>query len=276
MRDTRSRLQLKLDAAGRLFMWNWMSNRIPHYLVSEYPNSGGSWVSQMLADYLRIPFPRNVSVWPLAKKSYLLHGHHPYSPRLKNAVYVMRDGRDVMTSWYFHCLFENERTHPGFVDRHRQTLALADPSDVYGNMPKFIEYTFASDSRRRFHFTWAEFVGGIDHDRALVVRYEDLLTDAEAEMRRVIECLVQESPDDQRLHETVERFSFKNLASRAPGAENRGSFLRKGVAGDWRDKFSPEARRVFHQLAGTELIAAGYEASDRWLHEDPEPHNAIV
>ena len=49
------------------------------------------------------------------------------------------------------------------------------------------------------------------------------------------------------------------MAKRNPGEENKHSFLRKGVAGDWKNHFSKEARQVFNKFAGRELIKLGYE-----------------
>jgi hypothetical protein len=42
---------------------------------------------------------------------------------MKNIVNVWRDGRDVMVSWYHHCLFLNEITNPRFVERARKDPA---------------------------------------------------------------------------------------------------------------------------------------------------------
>src|SRR3712207_8037395 len=41
--------------------------------------------------------------------------------------------------------------------------------------------------------------------------------------------------------------------------------LRKGVVGDWRNQFSPEAREVFNRYAGEELILLGYEKDRKWV-----------
>jgi hypothetical protein len=41
--------------------------------------------------------------------------------------------------------------------------------------------------------------------------------------------------------------------------------LRKGIAGDWKNNFSEEAKQVFHAYAGSELIKMGYEKDDSWV-----------
>ena len=52
--------------------------------------------------------------------------------------------------------------------------------------------------------------------------------------------------------------SFKAQAGRAAGEENAKSYLRKGVAGDWRNHFSDEAEAVFERHAGEALRRLGY------------------
>ena len=61
---------------------------------------------------------------------------------------------------------------------------------------------------------------------------------------------------------------FKNKAGRNPGDENKLSFLRKGIAGDWKNYFSKEANQVFNKFAGKELIKLGYEIDDSWIDSD--------
>jgi hypothetical protein len=55
----------------------------------------------------------------------------------------------------------------------------------------------------------------------------------------------------------AEEFSFERQAGRRPGEEDKRSFLRKGVVGDWRNHFSQEARETFDRYAGSELILLG-------------------
>lgn len=263
-RETRSRLAIKMDAAKRMAHWYCVSGIRPHYLVVEYPKSGGSWVSQLISGYLDIPFPRNQSI-ALFQRTCLLHGHHLYSPFFKNAVYVVRDGRDVMTSAYFHCLFENDRNPEGMVQAHRALLPLDDYDDVYGNLPKFIEYMFTIHSKKRFHFSWSDFVQSIDFDKANVVKYEELITNTTDAISGVLKNLTGKNVDARRLDSIVATYSFSNQVKRNPGEENRSSFLRKGISGDWKEKFSKESRKVFDQFAGDALISAGYEPDRQWI-----------
>jgi hypothetical protein len=77
--------------------------------------------------------------------------------------------------------------------------------------------------------------------------------------------LLKVEPDQVRLKEVSEKYSFKNQARRDPGEEKKSSFLRKGIAGDWRNYFNKETRAVFQEYAGKELIRLGYEKDDSWV-----------
>ena len=250
----------KIEALVRKVMCYFLSRYLPLYIVTEYPKSGGSWVSQMLSDYLDIPFPRNQ--FPKLQSS-IMHGHYLYFPTMRNVFVVIRDGRDVMVSYYYHSLFKNERFNERLVAITRRKLQFSDYDDIEYNLPKFIEYKFTHEGYPRF--TWSEFVNSwLDKD-VPIIKYENLLKDAVQELGRAIHKVCKTEPDKNRLWYIVEKYSFKNLAKRNPGEENKYSFLRKGIAGDWKNKFSKEAREVFNYFAGKELIRLGYEKDDSWV-----------
>jgi len=250
----------KVEGLVRMGMCYLLCKYLPLYIVTEYPKSGGSWVSQMLSEYLEVPFPRNQ--FPKLQSS-IMHGHYLYFPTMRNVFVVFRDGRDVMVSYYYHSLFKNERFNERLVAITRRELQFSDYDDIESNLPKFIEYKFTH--KRYPRFTWSEFVNSwLDKD-VPIIKYENLLKDAVQELGRAIHKLCKIEIDKNRLRYIVEKYSFKNLAKRNPGEENKHSFLRKGIAGDWRNKFSKEACEVFNYFAGKELIKLGYEKDDSWV-----------
>ena len=63
----------------------------------------------------------------------------------------------------------------------------------------------------------------------------------------------------------IEVTSFERLSKgRKKGVEDSSSFLRKGVAGDWRDVFTERDKEVFKEAAGDLLIELGYERGNDW------------
>ena len=79
------------------------------------------------------------------------------------------------------------------------------------------------------------------------------------------EKIINGIPDGDRLKRICQKYLFKYQSRRNPGQEDRTSFLRKGIAGDWKNYFGREAREVFHHYAGNQLIRLGYERDDSWV-----------
>ena len=270
--ENRGKMRIRIDAVQRLAMWHCFSAHTPFVRICEYPKSGGTWLGQIIAGYLELPFPRNRRPPIKRMQPCVLHGHHLYHDRVKNIVCILRDGRDVMTSAYYHIL--NHHRSLFINDPVWQVLPSQDYRDVELNMPAFLEYMFTRPAfgGKRFarkKVSWRTFTQSwLEHD-ANIVRYEDMLEDASTAVAPVLHRLTGEAPDMWRLQEVALQFSFKNQTSRRPGEEDTSHFLRKGVAGDWRNKFTSEACEVFKHFAGDTLIQAGYEQDLSWSNVPP-------
>jgi hypothetical protein len=248
-----------MDELVRTGMVHLLSGAIPLYVVNEFPKSGGTWVGQMLGRALGVPFPRNRL--PVLRPS-IMHGHYLEPWGIKNVVVPWRDGRDVMVSWYHQQLIPHEWNEKQ-VARSRKELPLKDYDDVYANLPAFIEYAFTRPHSPAF--SWTDFVRRwLRHPGAVHVRYEDLRRETGEELRRVVYELAGARLHPERAAAIVEKFSFERQSGRRSGEEDKKSFLRKGVVGDWRNQFSPEARRAFDRYAGEELVLLGYERDRSW------------
>jgi hypothetical protein len=257
--DLLARVYEKENELIRTGLVHFLSGAVPLYVVNEFPKSGGTWVGQMLGRALGVPFPRNQL--PVVRPS-IMHGHYLSPWGIKNLVVAWRDGRDVMVSWYHQQLIPHEWNELQ-VGRSRRDLPLEDYEDVYGNLPAFIEYAFTRPHSPSF--SWADFVRRW-HGRknAVHVRYEDLRTDTAGELRRIVPGLTGKQLGPEEASAIAEEFSFERQAGRSAGEEDRRSFLRKGVVGDWCNHFSLEAREVFDWYAGEELILLGYEPDRTW------------
>lgn len=260
--DKRSRAAIWMASAKRQAMWRFASGRMPLYLVPEFPKSGGSWLSQILADYLQVPFPRNVSP-PL--RSCVMHGHHLYSPHYRNVFCIIRDGRDVMVSAYFHFLVTGGKLPDHIVQNFRDAQSFTDYEDSRKNMAAFIDYMFEDYASRFKRFTWDAFIASyMDREHVAILRYEDMLEDTARTVGTALRQVLGTEPDMDRLRASVEKFTFQRQTGRERGKEGH-DFLRKGIAGDWRNHFDAEACARFDHYAGDMLIRAGYEADRGWI-----------
>lgn len=253
----------KLQAVVRVGMVRFLSGPLSLYVVNEYPKSGGTWVGSMLGQALNVPFPRNRLP---ALRSSIMHGHYLYPWGISNALVVWRDGRDVMVSWYYHCLFPNEHSNAHLVERVRKDLPFEDYENSLDNLPTFIEYAFTRQLHPRF--SWADFVNSWYHRKGTsYVYYEDLRQNTTEELQRVFLELTSRQLEYSTAEMIAEEYSFTRKSGRSPGEENKKSFMRKGVVGDWRNHFSLEARETFDHYAGDELILLGYEPDRAWVRE---------
>jgi hypothetical protein len=180
-------------------------------------------------------------------------------------IHIIRDGRDRTVSsmhrgWrrasqgYLHRLSPEELARGKALREGRETTG-----------------AFTEEWLRQAARHWRLLVGrAVEDGPALLgsdyteVRYEDLLVRPNEEVGRLLGFLGVDT--EERLVEScVNSASFERLSrGRERGQEDPSSFYRKGVAGDWRNYFSEEDRRVFKEEAGELLIRLGYEDDLDW------------
>lgn len=266
----------KLNQATRLLFVNSLTFLNNSIIIVEYPKSGGSWLGQLVSEYLEIPFPRNKFV-NLSKSVYHSHYLPKYLiPKNKKILWLVRDGRDVYVSFYYHQLkwSDKNRLDPKTVTYTRKNLPFEDYDDISNNLPEYLKYSFTHVPSKMHYFNfpghWADYnnkwrnkqIAG--NSNVYMLKYEDLLEDTEGTMRDMLINFFDIEVDEQRLKDIVNKFSFENQAKRKKGVEDTNSFLRKGIAGDWKNYFNEDAKRIFKKYAGNALIDFGYEKDENW------------
>lgn len=269
----------KIINGARYALVHKLPGVFPFFAVVEYPKSGGSWLGQLLSGYFNIPFPRNA--FPKFGMS-LVHGHYLPSKRtekISRVFWQVRDGRDVIVSSYYYYLFPTERNkkNPKDILYYKNRLQFAEIEDIKKNLPEYIEFVFSHKPHitTRFGFEgnwvgfnekWLRYCRNNDGKGNLIrTSYESLLDNTEKELARITGLVSEEEPDYRKIKEVVQRYSFKNQSGRSQGEESNTSFLRKGIAGDWKNKFSREAAEIFDHYAGDMLVKLGYEADRDWV-----------
>ncbi|MGB7288367.1 MAG: sulfotransferase domain-containing protein [Salaquimonas sp.] len=252
----------KMNGAARLAIVKGALNGFTKPVVlTEYPKSGGTWLSQMISAALEIPYPRNRLPH---LSSQIIHGCYLNVNKNIDTVVVWRDGRDTMVSFYYHLMFEKPITSSRFSKRLRGLLSASDPHDIQKLLPAFIEWTFNGGYPR---YSWATFVDKWKlNSPRITTSYESINENPSEELKRVLTLLGRSDISTSSIDTIVHEFSFEKQSSRKPGDEDVKSFVRKGIVGDWKNVFNDECRELFNHYAGEQLISLGYEKNSDWVN----------
>jgi len=232
------------------------------FLVS-YPRSGNTWVRFLLANLIAydkngpvdfysvhryIPDMQIQSHLSFLKKldsPRVIKSHTEWDPGFRRVIYLLRDGRDVMVSYYHY---------------------LRNKGSFTGSLLDFMREDDAFPSQWTRHVSsWLDnFEGDL-----LLVRYEDLLANPEGELRRMADFIGLPC-DKERIAFAMKYSSFKSMKrieqekgrpyNNAPGMD----FVRKGQSGDWINYFDDKCKIIMKKYANDILYKYGYVKDDRW------------
>jgi hypothetical protein len=256
--------------------------------IASYPRSGNTWLRFVLFEILvsgNGGFDEVNHIIPevgLHKPAYfllpgegrLIKTHEPYQKEYRKAIYLVRDGRDVVLSEF----------------AYQKALGwIPDDFDLF--LQRFLRGEVNP-------FTpWHEHVPGfLDSPLAvspnfLLVKFEEMRRNTEQTVSQVLDFLgVMVDPQVVReaiANNTVQKMQEKEhrdpqLASTAPkpnaGVESR--FIRSGSVGGWRNRLTAEQVRLFEQHGATVLARMGYPTGDNSASPAPlveaEPANRTV
>jgi len=160
-------------------------------------------------------------------------------PRAKY-IHIIRDGRDVLTSGWFH----NLRVAPKVL-RERY--------------PDFQRYAKAHAGKWKSDVQKARSFGRMYSESYFELLYENLHRNPDTVIRQILEFLEVDS-SEMRIRQCRENGSFEKLSNgRQRGQENRNAFFRKGVVGDWKNLFDRDCLDIFMEYDGELLQELGYE-----------------
>jgi LPS sulfotransferase NodH len=141
-------------------------------------------------------------------------------------IHIVRDARDCAVSAWFH----NQRVSPEPFSKH---------------FPSFPEFTGAFAKAWVLNVSLGAKFAAQQPERCLTIRYEDLSRDPLALFTQVCGFLGA-STDPGVLQACCAAADFASLSGgRSRGQEDRGSFFRQGLPGDWRGHFDASADLAF-------------------------------
>lgn len=241
-----------------------------YYIVS-FPKSGNTWMRIILSNILSIEKGSHIFLKEIqsfvpdshipsqiddaGKSGSVFNGlkfkfvksHNSYSDffKGKNIIYIVRDGRDVLNS-YYHYLNARREEKVKMLDLITQSNQFG-----FGSWNTHIK-------------SWHNGV----HGKFIQLRYEDLLKDTENEMKKLLKFIDFEVSEDV-LKLAIENSTFKKLSS----LENKkgiayndklkdksSKFFRKGTSGDWKTSFSHEDLEQFMIENADAMKLCGYDS----------------
>jgi hypothetical protein len=222
------------------------------YLVS-FPRSGNTWLRSLLTalvhdtevtpELVQATIPdvhRSDRTQPPPGSWGLIKSHTPFVDMPARVVYLARDGRDAMLSYWAYLVAR------GRLDQGEGPGPFLRSTDVWPcPWPQHVD-------------AWLDGVARRPKGRSLVVRYEDLVTDTAEGLARVAE-LAGLPVSVPRVTRAVRRADLAALqraeASSGPGSLNLVSTQRPR----WPDAVSSEDATSFMAVAGPVLQRLGYD-----------------
>lgn len=235
------------------------------FLVT-YPKSGTTWLRFLIGNYLtgnQCDFSNAHSIMPGLRndqdtipwcqfKPRFIQSHFNFIPEYSRhkVIYLVRDGRDVAVSYYFHLIkhwkLDKDTPFADFLTRF-------------------------NDGSIAVRQIWSNHViNWLDNasDNLLLLRYEDLQTDTVGSLTKVLQyagvsvdqeaivSAVKASQFEQM--QNLEKEQYKLSLSRLATSDPSIQFVRNGKSGDWQNYFTEELLTDFIQVHRQALEKLGY------------------
>jgi hypothetical protein len=171
----------------------------------------------------------------LIPKPRIIKTHSPYNRKLKRVIYLLRDGRDSVFSYY------------NFAKK------------AFGYKGDFLDF-LTNDECKCYGVKWHEHVESWlsqDHiSEILLIKYEDIVEDFIGQFSKILNFCGWKVNED-----TLSKIEMETKLKNMKKKERQGMFLAHvgaGTKGTWINNYSKEELRVFLNYSKETLIKFGY------------------
>ena len=152
---------------------------------------------------------------------------------------IVRDPRDKIISEYYYI-----KNNPKHWDHHNA---------IKMSLNDYITFKFESGEFEQQSINWIRtWLNNYNREFGLIVKYEEMLKEPFQNFKIILNFLHIDI-SDQECEEIIEKNSFKKITGRKEGIEDKKSFYRKGVAGEWVTIFNAEQKYLFKSI-GEDII----------------------
>lgn len=234
------------------------------FIVS-YPKSGNTWMRFIIGNLLYEDFNfsnmedliPDIYVVPNERlrkypRPRILKSHEYYHPKYKKVIYIVRDPRSVAVSYYFHLkkfkVLNNNVSFHNFLDNF-----LDGQLDNYGNWEENVKSWILMKSYDKKDF--------------LLIKYEDLISNIEMEVIKVINFLNM-NVNRKDIQRAIEKSNFvsmkeneKMFSDKTKVLKNTNKdipFVRSGKIDEWKNYFSYNDLEKIYYRFGKLMKFLGY------------------
>ena len=222
-----------------------------------YPKSGNTWFQNLVTGVVYgvnpefapdtlvqeiVPDVHYKQYYKRLTTPMFFMSHHLPRPNYKRVVYLLRDGRDVMVSYY-----------------HHNRALKGDDFDFY-DMVRNGEELFPC----KWHKHVEAWIANPYDTEMIIIRYEELKKDPVGVLRRFCE-FIGEDRDEALLHTVALKSSFRKMHEKEDryGWDNHSwpkdkHFVRRGEVGSYKDEMPEEVLEAFLQESRETLRNLGY------------------
>ncbi|MEN8126152.1 MAG: sulfotransferase domain-containing protein [Bacteroidota bacterium] len=239
------------------------------FLVS-YPKSGNTWLRFLIGNLIhkeKVDFNNFNSIIPdiyLTSKQELDRYHSPriiksherYIESYPKVIYIYRDPRDVVISFYFYHKKYNTNFNDSITEFIQKFINGVDSR--YDPWDTHLKEWFNSPLNAQ--------------DNILFLKYEDIKTNEFKAVETVAKFL-ELNADEQEIKQAIDNSSFQkmqllekkqsNTSSYLKNSNKAINFVRSGKS-EWRKYFTEELKNQFKTKYGNFLIELGYEKDLNW------------
>jgi hypothetical protein len=237
-----------------LYGLGWLGMKPDDILLVSFPRSGNTWIRFILCNYLNLLEMNEKEVdfhvldrtmpelgknnllkeWPYSSIPRIIKSHQPYRSfmffRPKQTIYIIRDPRDVVISYYYYV-------------KSRKMNVFSGDLKMFIRHPKFgLEATILH------YVSWKNHI-------SYLLRYEELKNNQQHFLKEVFTMIGAEF-DENVMVKAIELSSFENIkeAQNKTGIsgkkrfEDDFQFARKGVSSQWLDHFNQQDIILYAEL----------------------------